>query len=64
MEGIDHGWRKSSFSGNGAECVEVAALDTVVVRDSKDPHGPILTVVPSGWRAFVADVKSGQHDLT
>lgn len=67
MEGIDHGWRKSSRSGNGGgECVEVATHQpgTIAVRDSKDPHGPVLTVAPAGWRNFTADVKAAQHDLT
>jgi hypothetical protein len=60
-------WRKASYSGNGGgSCVEVARNlpRTVAVRDSKDPHGPVLTVAPAGWRDFIADVKAGQHDLT
>jgi len=60
-------WRKASYSGNGgASCVEVARNlpRAVAVRDSKDPHGPVLTIGAAGWRDFIADVKSGQHDLT
>jgi len=60
-------WRKSSRSGdNGGACVEVARNlhDVVAVRDSKNPHGPVLTVESAGWRAFIADVKVGRHDLT
>jgi hypothetical protein len=60
-------WRKSSRSGdNGGACVEVARNlpRTIAVRDSKDPHGPALTIAPAGWRAFIADVKAGRHDLT
>jgi hypothetical protein len=60
-------WRKSSRSGgNGGNCVEVARnLSRVVaVRDSKNPHGPVLTVEPAGWLVFIADVKAGRHDLT
>jgi hypothetical protein len=60
-------WRKSSRSGdNGGACVEVARNlhGVVAVRDSKNPHGPVLTVDSAGWRAFIADVKVGRHDLT
>jgi hypothetical protein len=46
---------KSSYSGTQSNCVEVA--DTVdngrAVRDSKQPHGPLLTVSREGWRAFI-----------
>jgi hypothetical protein len=59
-------WHKSSHSGNGGgECVEVARDHprVVAVRDSKDPGGPVLTVAPAGWQDFIADVKTGQHDL-
>jgi hypothetical protein len=58
-------WRKSSYSGNGGgNCVEVATgiPCTVAVRDSKDPHGPVLTVAPGAWRGFIAEVKAGRHD--
>jgi len=59
-------WLKSSYSGNGgANCVEVARdlPRTVAVRDSKDPHGPLLTIEPAGWRDFIEEVKAGGHDL-
>jgi len=38
-------WRRSSHSdGDGGECVELAALsDQVLVRDSKNPGGPVLS---------------------
>jgi hypothetical protein len=64
---IEPRWRKSTYSGNGGgDCVEVArnVPRIVTVRDSKDPHGPVLTVAPAGWRTFIADVKAAQHDLT
>jgi hypothetical protein len=60
-------WRKSSRSGsNGGNCVEVARNlpGAVAVRDSKDPHGPILTIESAGWRDFIAEVNAGSHDLT
>lgn len=58
-------WRKSSHSeGGGGQCVEVAAGERrVAVRDSKDPHGAVLAVAPSGWASLLADVKAGSLDL-
>ncbi|MEU1346539.1 DUF397 domain-containing protein [Streptomyces sp. NPDC005795] len=51
----ERAWFKSSYStGSGGECVEVSACPgTVHVRDSKDKTGPILSVTPGGWKAFV-----------
>lgn len=51
-------WQKSSRSTGSSNCVEVAD-DTpvaVLVRDSKDQAGPVLTFSPSAWLAFVARV--------
>ena len=55
----------SSMVTSGANCVEVLRdlSRTVAVRDSKDPHGPVLTIEPAGWQDFIAEVKAGQHDL-
>ncbi|MFD8150190.1 DUF397 domain-containing protein [Streptomyces sp. NPDC059720] len=49
-------WRKSSYSGDqGGQCLEVAETPeaTVAVRDSKDPHGPVLTLHPVPFSTFV-----------
>jgi hypothetical protein len=53
-------WRKSSYSGaNGGNCVEIAAAArTVVVRDSKDPDGPVLAFRPNDWERFADRVKA------
>ncbi|GAA3131481.1 DUF397 domain-containing protein [Streptosporangium carneum] len=58
-------WRKSSRSnGNGGACVEVARNlpDVVAVRDSKDPHGPVLSFSPDAWRAFAEGIRGGEFD--
>ena len=42
-------WRTSSYSsGDGGQCVEVASGDEIMVRDTTDRPGPVLTVHP--WR--------------
>ncbi len=52
-------WRKSGYSGNGGgECVEVANADRVLVRDGKDPAGPVLGFTAEAWTLFTAALKS------
>ncbi|MEV2218687.1 DUF397 domain-containing protein [Nocardia vinacea] len=57
-------WFKSSRSGTGGDCVEVAYLDggMVGVRDSKNPTGPALIFTPGEWDAFTAGVVDGEFD--
>jgi hypothetical protein len=50
----DPAWRKSSYSGTGANCVELAAS---AVRDSKNPDGPALSIDVT---ALVTAVKAGR----
>ena len=52
-------WRKSSFSGGGNQCVEVAGLRNgeVGVRDSKNRNGGILRVNATAWAAFMTSIK-------
>jgi Domain of unknown function (DUF397) len=56
-------WRKSSYSGsNGGNCIEVAAATrAVAVRDSKDPHGPVLAFGSRDWQRFADQVRR-THD--
>ncbi len=61
-------WRKSTRSGNGGNCVEVATnlhdtLGIVPVRDSKNPNGPALIFTLDEWRAFIGGVHDGEFDL-
>ena len=51
-------WRKSSYSGSEANCVEVAdAAGLVKVRDTKDRQGSALTVSTDAWRRFTTGIK-------
>jgi Domain of unknown function (DUF397) len=70
------GWRKSPYSNNGGNCVEVNVLDRddvtaghkadagklFVMRDSKDPAGPRLYFTESEWDAFARGMKDGAFD--
>ncbi|MGP4090156.1 DUF397 domain-containing protein [Streptomyces sp. KR55] len=50
-------WRKSSYSGDqGGDCMEIAEAPcaTIAVRDSKTPTGPVLTLAPTAFTAFVS----------
>ncbi|MBP0457972.1 DUF397 domain-containing protein [Streptomyces montanisoli] len=57
----DAAWFKSSYStGNGGECVEVAAVaNAVLVRDSKQSGGPVLGLGRQAWAAFVEQAARG-----
>jgi hypothetical protein len=55
---MESNWRKSSYSGdNGGECVEVASPGAVLVRDTTDRSGPVLTFTADAWQAFTATVQ-------
>lgn len=60
MEAIDLRWRKSSYSDNGGECIEVGhSAGRVMVRDTKDRTvGPVLKISPDAWRTFTDNVKT------
>ncbi len=53
-------WRKSSYSSQDGNCVEVARNlpGLVAVRDSKEPGGAKLVVSQELWLAFIG----GLHD--
>ncbi|MER6123776.1 DUF397 domain-containing protein [Streptomyces sp. NPDC001795] len=55
-------WRKSSYSSDqGGSCVEIAEAPcaTIAVRDSKTPSGPVLTLAPAAFSAFVSWAATG-----
>lgn len=57
-------FRKSTHSDGGEGCVEAAMLDGLrLVRDSKDPHGPVLAFSGPEWAVFIDGAKSAAFDL-
>lgn len=52
-------WRKSKVSG-ASNCVEVAvAAGSVLIRDSADSEGVVLTLPPAAWSTFLARTREG-----
>ena len=48
-------WIKSSYSGgSGGNCVEIAILPDGrrMIRDSKNPHGPVVRLSDREWQEF------------
>jgi Domain of unknown function (DUF397) len=58
-------WRSSSIGGDTADnCVQVAFLDeAILLRDARDPDGPVLVFNQAEWDAFVEGAKDGEFDL-
>lgn len=57
-------WVKSSLSYAFGNCVEVASLPggQVGVRNSRDPHGSVLSFTPEEWIAFLGGARNGEFD--
>jgi hypothetical protein len=54
---MESNWRKSSYSAdNGGACVEVASANAVLVRDTTDRHGAVLTFTADAWRTFTKTI--------
>jgi Domain of unknown function (DUF397) len=53
-------WRKSSHSMGNGDCIEVAEVGHVLVRDSKNPDGPVLAFGREEFGAFLAGIKAGE----
>jgi hypothetical protein len=53
-------WRKSSYSSQSGNCVEVAANmpGIIAVRDSKNPDGPVLIVSKDEWVRFITHLRA------
>jgi hypothetical protein len=58
-------WQKSRRSNPSGNCVEVAELADgtgVAVRNSRDPHGPVLIYTRAEIEAFILGVHDGDFD--
>ncbi|MER7708471.1 DUF397 domain-containing protein [Kitasatospora sp. NPDC097605] len=52
-------WKKARASDPNDNCVECGELEgAIMVRDSKDPHGPALAFTGDAWQAFVASINA------
>ncbi|MYZ39701.1 MULTISPECIES: DUF397 domain-containing protein [unclassified Streptomyces] len=55
-------WQKSSFSGDGPQCVEVAEQGgEILIRESDAPNA-IATTDRAKFAAFIKGVKAGEFD--
>jgi hypothetical protein len=60
METIDGApWRKSSYSGTGGgSCVEAADMrGLILVRDTTDRGGVVLSISPDAWLRFAGTLR-------
>jgi hypothetical protein len=58
-------WRKARRSMGNGNCVEISTIGAeVIVRDSKDPIGPVIVYSPGSWRRFASEARLGRFDAT
>jgi hypothetical protein len=51
-------WRVATYTGGNGNCVEVAdATPVVLVRDTKDRDGAVLSIPAEAWHAFTNRLK-------
>jgi hypothetical protein len=56
-------WVKATASNTSQGCVEVAHLEHwTVVRDSKNPDGPVHCFTPHEWACFLTGARAGEFD--
>jgi|HubBroStandDraft_2_1064218.scaffolds.fasta_scaffold4429845_1 hypothetical protein len=59
-------WRKSSYSANGGECVEIGCASdgrARGIRDSKRPDDGHLTITPTMLGELLATIRHGELDM-
>lgn len=56
-------FRKSSFSGAGGSCVDVArGAEVTKVRHTQRPDAEVIEYTENEWQAFIKGVKAGEFD--
>lgn len=56
-------WIKAQASQGNGNCVEVMETDSgFLVRDSKNPAGPVLSFTEGEWSAFLAGATNGEFN--
>ncbi|MET9964768.1 DUF397 domain-containing protein [Streptomyces sp. NPDC006356] len=55
-------WKKSTYSPDGSNCVEIATTPTTIhIRDSKNPTGPQLSLRPTAWADFLSHAATARR---
>lgn len=61
-DSADTPWRTATKSGGG-NCIKVMRRDNVImIADSKNPAGPVLSYTLQEWDAFLDGAKRGEFD--
>ena len=56
-------WIKATASSDSGNCVELRRCgDEIQVRDSKDPHGPVLRFTTAELAAWLDGAKRSEFD--
>jgi predicted secreted Zn-dependent protease len=53
----------TALNCDGGACVQVAAdQNTILIRNSRQPDGPLIEYTPEEWHEFVSGIKKGDFD--
>ncbi|MFE7569712.1 DUF397 domain-containing protein [Streptomyces sp. NPDC057539] len=55
-------WQKSSFSDQGAQCVEIAEHNGAILMRESDDSNVVTATSRTKFAAFIAGVKAGEFD--
>ncbi|MEU6174541.1 DUF397 domain-containing protein [Streptantibioticus parmotrematis] len=55
-------WRKSSFSTDSTNCLELASQDGQILLRESDEPGVVVRTTPEKLAAFLLGVRAGEFD--